>query len=134
MQPITATNVNVVVDTAETYSQNYIDYFSTEIVKREERRASTQAAGSLRMLQTSSGLVSAAMDQRTPPRTTFNPAPIPESQQSISPINSFALSAIVESLGSSTSFQQSSISAESTLSTVTEADRLQTIAYSRNLR
>jgi hypothetical protein len=134
MEPVTAVNTNVVVDTAETYLQGYVDYFSTEIVKRERRSTSTQAVGSLRKMQASSGLVSAVMESRSPPRTTFNPAPIAESQQSISPINSFTFSAAVESLGRSVSLQENSISAESALITVTETDRLQTIAYSRNLR
>jgi len=135
MEPVRSVNANVTVDTAESYSQQYVDYFSTDITKRERRSTSTQAAGSLRRMQASSGLVSLARETRSPPRLTFNPAPIAELQQLITPINSFMLSAIVESQGSSPAQQESSISAESSVRTASEAIReTQQIAYSRNLR
>ena len=142
MQPITAVNSSITVDTAESYSQEYVDYFSTEIVKRERRSTSTQSAGDLRRFQTSSGLASISMNNRSPPRNTFNPAPIPESQQIVSPINSFSLAAIVEQQISPTtagqlrsSSRSDSITTEASLRpSGNDESRSQSVAYRRNLR
>lgn len=139
---VTAFNSSITVETLESYTQQYTDYLSSEISKRERASTSTQERSSLKRFQTSSGLASVKINKRSSPGIKFDSSPIVESQQVISPINSFTLEAIVEgqfspetSNQSQQTFLANSISAEKSVrsNSVTEIEPQQ-VAYRRNMR
>jgi hypothetical protein len=130
---VTAVNSSITVDTPETSAQQYEDFFSTEIRRRERRSTSTRGTGTLQRFANASGLASVQIEDRSAPRTTFNPAPEVQSSPLLVPPNLFRTQTLIDRQIDGSSSASTSLTTENS-ETATESTTSQRISYRRTAR
>lgn len=129
--PKVAVNSQIVVDTIESLDASYEDFYRTSVGSKEPSLQKTAK----KKLETSSGIASVTVLERSSPSLTFNPAPIIESNQLIVPVTPFTASAASTlQISGKSSTNDSLIAQQSSLQSIDQVVEDQPISYKRVLR